>query len=396
MPSSARIRDVSRLAVGLIAVLLLGPPAVAGDWGSDLAVHLGAPAAVAVPNEIRITATVSNLGPDHPSGLQLEVALSEGLVPMAVHQGPWDCAIAPAVTCFLGTLPAGTAAEVSVDAATVKPGALLSRATVIHPSPDPDPTNDTATAVVEVSGRPCDWVGTADADTLKVTRRGGVACGLRGDDVLVGARGRQHLFGGPGRDALGGGIGRDRHDGGPGRDACVLQGPRCEVRGLATASSLAVFEISHATVGYGYHQSLFRTAIGMRPLLPHRVMSSRGRGTGATTAVDVVVPSRARIRSPVTGIVVAVERYLLYCRTRDWKVVVAPRSHPRLRVLVLHMARPAVRDGDEVLAGSTLLGRAARNDQPSAQVNRYFPDRYPHIHVEVERNRASPTPGCDL
>ena len=385
-----------RLAVGLIAVLLQSTPAVAGDWGSDLVVHLSAPAAVAVPNEIRIIATVTNLGPDHASGLQLEVVLSDGLVPMAVHQGPWDCAIAPAVTCSMDTLPAGTAADVSVDAATVKPGAQLTRATVVQPSPDPDPTNDAGTAVVEAWGRPCGSIGTADADTLKITTRGGVACGLRGDDVLVGGRGRQHLFGGPGRDALGGGVGRDRHDGGPGRDACALQGPRCEARGLATASSLAVFEISPTTVGYGYHQSLFRTAIGMHPLLPHRVMSSRGRGTGATTAVDVVVPSRARIRSPVTGIVVAVERYLLYCRTRDWKVVVAPRSHPRLRVLVLHMARPSVRAGDEVLAGSTILGGAARNDQPSAQVNRYFPDRYPHVHVEVERNRASPTPGCDL
>jgi hypothetical protein len=155
-----------------------------------------------------------------------------------------------------------------------------------------------------------------------------------------------------------------------------------------------VFEVAPTTVGYGYHQSLFRTAIGLRPLLPHRVMASRGRGTGATTAVDIVVPPRRRVRSPVTGTVIAVERYLLYCRTRDWKVVLAPSSHPRLRVLVLHMARPNVREGDKVVAGSTALGRAARNDRPSAQVNRYFPDRHPHVHIEVERNRASPTPGC--
>ena len=204
------------------------------------------------------------------------------------------------------------------------------------------------------------------------------------------------MFGGGGRDTLGGGRGRDREEGGPGRDACTTSGRGCEIRPLATASSLPVFEVTPATVGYGYHQSLFGTAIGLRPYQPHRVMASRGRGTGATTAVDIVVPSRARVRAPATGTVVAVERYLLYCRTRDWKVVVAPASHPRLRVLVLHMGRPAVRAGDEVVAGSTLLGRAARNDEPSAQVNRYFPARYPHVHVEVERRRASPTPGCDL
>jgi hypothetical protein len=266
----------------------------------------------------------------------------------------------------------------------------------VHPFPDPDRPNDAAEVVVQASGRPCDAIGTTGPDGLKVKSRGGVACGLRGDDVLVGGPGRQVLLGGAGHDTVGGGRGRDRIDGGEGRDACALRGRSCEVRGLAEASSLPVFELSRVTLGYGYHQSLFRTAVAMRPLLPHRVMSSRGRGTGPTTAVDIVVPSRARIRSPVTGTVTAVKRYLLYCRTRDWKVVVAPRSHPWLRVLVLHMARPAVRDGDEVAAGSTLLGRAARNDQPGAQVNRYFPDRYPHVHVEIERHRASPTPGCDL
>jgi hypothetical protein len=315
---------------------------------------------------------------------------------MAVHQGPWSCAIGPTVVCTLAALSAGGVAVVEVTAAAVRPGSLSVTATVTQASTDPDPANDSTAILVEASGRPCDAVGSAGPDTLRAKARGTVACGLRGDDVILGGDGRQILLGGSGRDALGGGRGHDRLDGGPGRDACSGDGRRCEVRDFAAAHSLPLYNIAPGTIGYGYHQSLFGTAVGMRPLLPHRVMASRGRGTAATTAVDIVVPSRGRIRSPVTGTVVAVERYLLYCRTRDWKVVLAPRSHPRLRVLVLHMARPAVREGDEVRAGSTSLGRAARNDQPSSQANRYFPDRYPHVHVEVERNRASPTPGCAL
>lgn len=358
--------------------------------------HLAAPHAVEVPNEIRVLATVTNLGPDEASGLQLTIHLPDGLTVMGVDGGSWSCALAQTVTCGLAALPAGASASVGVDAAAVRPGSLSVNATVAGASPDPVSGNDAATVLVDGSGRSCDAIGTPGSDTLEVADRAGVACGLRGDDVLVGGHGRQILFGGTGRDTLGGDPGRDRHDGGPGRDACSRHGQGCEVQGFATASSLPVFEASPTTIGYGYHQSLFRTAIAMRPLLPHRVMASRGRGTGATTAVDIVVPSRGRIRSPVTGTVVAVERYLLYCRTRDWKVVLAPRSHPRLRVLVLHMARPAVGRGDEVVAGSTFIGRASRNDQPSAQVNRYFADRYPHVHVEVERKRAAPTPGCDL
>jgi hypothetical protein len=373
------------------------PAAAAGEVQTDLSVQLEGPLGpVPVPDEARLAATVSNLGPADATGVQLTVDLEDGLVPMAVHQGQWSCVTDPGVACVLDMLSAGTAAQVGVIVAAIRPGSLPVSGTVVHASTDPDATNDTALIQVETSGRPCEAVGTAGADTLRARAGGTVACGLRGDDVILGGDGRQVLFGGPGRDALGGGRGRDRLDGGPGRDACAAKGRRCEIGGFATASSLPLFETSPGTIGYGYHQSLFRTAIALRPLVPHRVMASRGRGTGATTAVDVVVPSRGRIRSPLTGTVVAVERYLLYCRTRDWKVVLAPRSHPRLRVLVLHMARPAVREGEEVRAGSTLLGRAARNDRPSDQANRYFPDRYPHVHVEVERNRTSPTPGCSL
>ncbi|MGH2657810.1 MAG: hypothetical protein ACRDIZ_14140 [Actinomycetota bacterium] len=392
------MRGVAATLVLLTAVLHGPmPSAVAEEAASDLSVQLAGPsAAVAVAEEAGVTATVTNLGPDDASGLHLAVDLPDGLVPMAVHLGPWGCAMEPTVACTLGTLPAGTTAEVGVTMAAVRPGSLPTSATVAHSSADPDATNDTAQIHVEASGRSCDAVGTVGPDVLRARARGDVACGLRGDDVILGGDHRQILFGGPGRDTLGGGRGRDRLDGGPGRDACTTTGRECEVDGFATASWLPLFETSPGTVGYGFHQSLFRTAISLGPLVPHRVMASRGRGTGATTAVDIVVPSRGRIRSPVTGTVVAVKRYLLYCRTRDWKVVLAPISHPRVRVLVLHLARLAVREGDEVRAGSTLLGRASSNDRASDQINRYFPDRYPHVHVEVERNRASPTPGCSL
>lgn len=392
---------MSREAVALVLVMgvLHGPipSAAAQETQTDLSVQLGGPAAVIpVPEEARLTATVANLGPADASNLQLAVDLPEALQPMAIHQDTWSCAMGPTVICVLDMLAAGDEALVHVTVAAVRPGPHLVSATVIQASTDPNPANDTTAIPVKASGRPCDAVGTTGPDTLRTRGRGQVACGLRGDDVILGGDGRQVLFGGPGRDTLGGGRGRDRLDGGPGHDACARQGRRCEVGGFAMASSLPLFATSPGTIGYGYHQSLFGSAIGMQPLIPHRVMASRGRGTGATTAVDIVVPSRSRIRSPVTGTVVAVERYLLYCRTRDWKVVLEPRSHPRLRVLVLHMARPAVRDGDEVRAGLTLLGRAEHNDRPSSQANRYFPDRHPHIHVEVERNRASPTPGCAL
>jgi hypothetical protein len=67
-----------------------------------------------------------------------------------------------------------------------------------------------------------------------------------------------------------------------------------------------------------------------------------------------------------------------------------------VRVLVLHLGRPGVKPGDILQAGVSRLGRARPNDWADSQANRYFPERYPHVHVEVERNRASPTPGCTI
>jgi Ca2+-binding RTX toxin-like protein len=219
--------------------------------------------------------------------------------------------------------------------------------------------------------------------------------------VLIGGPRGDELIGGSGDDELVGDAGHDRLDGGEGVDACsgdpgagTERG--CEHAVFALAGRLPLVELGARTVGYGYHQSLFQSAIGLRPFGSHVVMGSRGRGTGSTTAADVVVPSLARVRSPVTGEVVGVKRYLLYCERPDWKLVIRPDSDPSLRVLVLHLGRPRVADGADVLAGISRLGRARPSDWADSQKNEYFPARYPHVHVEVERDRASPTPGCSI
>src|SRR5918996_3244152 len=223
---SARIRLVSREAITLLLLtaVLQAPisPASGEETQADLAAQLAGPSgAVAVPNEAGITATVSNPGPTDASSVQLTLDLADGLEPMAVDQGPWTCTIDAAVTCVLATLLAGDVAAVDVTVAAVSSGSLPVSATVSQNSADPNAENDTMTILVAASGRPCDAVGTAGPDTLEAKGRGNVACGLRGDDVILGGDGRQILFGGSGRDALGGGRGHDRLGGGAGGDACA-------------------------------------------------------------------------------------------------------------------------------------------------------------------------------
>lgn len=386
----------------LISVLLPTGIARAQVLGADLTASARvAPSSANVGEDLFLVAAVYNAGPEQAAEVVLTIDLAEGLVAQAAEETPRACDLGRRVVCPIGALPPGASAQARLLLGVTGPGSLVATVTATAAQEDPAPGNEQAAGQVAARGVPCDVVGSAEANRLRAPRRGGVVCGLAGDDTLLGGPRADWLLGGSGHDSLVGEAGRDRLDGGEGIDACAGDpGPGverdCERKVFAMAEGLPLVEPAAATVGYGYHQSLFRTAIGLRPLLPHVVMSSRSRGTGATTSADVVVGSRARVLAPVTGRVVAVKRYLLYCERPDWKLVIKPRNDPALRVLVLHLGRPAVEGGDEVMGGVSRIGRAPANDWADSQVNRYFPARYPHVHVEVERDRASPTPGCAI
>lgn len=386
----------------LISAALPPSPAAGQVVGADLRASARAvPGAVPVGDDVSLIATVENAGPEQATDVTLTITLPQGLVVQAIESEGRACSQDANVSCRIGALPPGASSQVRILAGVTRQGSLTPRVRADARQDDPAPANDEATTEVAAKGSDCDRVGTVGLDRIRAPRRSAVLCGLGGDDVVLGGPRGDELLGGSGNDSLVGDAGRDRLDGGEGADACAGApgaggARRCEHAVFALARQLPLVEPGPATVGYGYHQSLFRTAIGLRPFEAHVVMSSRNRGTGSTTAADVVVGSRARVRAPVTGQVVTVKRYLLYCERPDWKVVIKPRSDPTLRVLVLHMARPSVGDGDQVTAGLSLLGRAPGNDWADSQANRYFPSKYPHVHVEVERDRASPTPGCSI
>ena len=386
------------LAGAIVTPLPAGAQAATADVGVNLRT-LGERAAVG--DDALLLVVVTNHGPAPASDVVVELDLAEGLVAYPVEA----CEGGRHASCPLGGLQPAESREIRLTAGVAAAGALESRAVVRRTETDPNPANDQATTTTPADGRSCDRVGTPGGDDLVGSRRGAVVCGLAGDDLLVSGGGRERVLGGSGNDVVAGGALRDSLDGGEGTDVCARDlkaeaASRCERDAFGAADPLPLAAPSLETVGYGYHESLFRTAIGMRPLPvdgPRQVvMSSRGRGTGSTTSVDVVIPDGDRIVAPITGTVVAVVRYRLYCESLDWKVVIRPRARPDLRVLVLHMGRPSAQKGDEVTAGVSGIGRARSGDFPNAQKNRYFPAGYPHVHIEVERDRASPTPGCKI
>ncbi|MGH8910081.1 MAG: hypothetical protein ACRD0K_27195 [Egibacteraceae bacterium] len=125
-----------------------------------------------------------------------------------------------------------------------------------------------------------------------------------------------------------------------------------------------------------------------RPGPTYRVLSSRGRGRPATSAVDIVVPEGDVATAPVTGRIVEVRQYPLYQRTNDWRVVIEPEGRRDLQVVLIHLERPRVQVGDRVVAGRTPLA-VVRLLSFASHVDYVTERRAPHTHIEVKLSPAS-------
>lgn len=154
----------------------------------------------------------------------------------------------------------------------------------------------------------------------------------------------------------------------------------------------------------GYHEASLRGALALEPVgtlvgnanttkfappapadgAPYHVLSSRGRTFPATSAVDIVMRDDDPVLSPVDGVVTEVRPYRLYGSYDDTRIEIRPHDAPHLRVVLIHVDGVRVRAGDEVLAGHTALARTANRFPFSSHVDRYTPERWPHVHLEVK------------
>jgi hypothetical protein len=114
------------------------------------------------------------------------------------------------------------------------------------------------------------------------------------------------------------------------------------------------------------------------------VMSSRGRGTSATSAADMVFDPGSRAVSPVAGVVVQVKPYRLYGRYQDERVEISVAGHPEVHVVMIHLAHVRVSRGDEVSATLSVIG-VPRVFPFRSQVDDYLTGGGPHVHVEIKR-----------
>jgi murein DD-endopeptidase MepM/ murein hydrolase activator NlpD len=119
----------------------------------------------------------------------------------------------------------------------------------------------------------------------------------------------------------------------------------------------------------------------------YSIMSSRWRGGGPTTAVDIAMPHGWPVQSPVTGTVEVVQGYRLYGRMHDYFVQIVPDARPDLRVKLLHLDTVHVAPGHRVVEGETIIAGTSRLLPVNSQVDRYAGVRGPHVHVEIVPGR---------
>ena len=187
-----------------------------------------------------------------------------------------------------------------------------------------------------------------------------------------------------------------------------------EVRTVAKAFARAAgvtLRVPAEVASITFHESLFGSAAALRPLGTllrnanpvfdpppdgpgpgYVVMDSRGRPTPPTSGSDDVVPANEPILAPVSGTVIRVTSYELYCEWADIRVAIRPDEAPHRTVQIFHLVDLQVRRGDHVLVSHTVLGHARLFPFRSQTQDYGLGGR--HVHLEIERDGNAPLPGC--
>ena len=181
---------------------------------------------------------------------------------------------------------------------------------------------------------------------------------------------------------------------------------------FARAGGVRLMWPAKHVVAFAFHESLAKEAFRQKPrgrpgridhsrFVPPRqtrgpkylVMASRARGTHPASAVDIPLSRREPVLAPVTGRVISVTKYRLYCKSEDIRVILRPVGSRR-NVVIFHLDKLRVSKGDSVVAGQSRLGKARVFPNSSAQYDSYIGGDHPHVHIEVGRRGFAPVPGC--
>ena len=202
-------------------------------------------------------------------------------------------------------------------------------------------------------------------------------------------------------------------EGAPGDADVVRASVRTVTPAFARAAGVVLRVPAASALGITYHESLFGSAAALRPIgrllendnasfdpppdtigPGYIVMESRERGTPATSGSDDVLERTQPVLAPVTGKVIRVTRYDLYCEWNDVRVAIRPSDAPERTVQIFHVRDPRVSRGDLVVVSRSVIGYARLFPFRSQTQDYGLSGR--HVHLEIETDGSAPLPACGV
>jgi len=225
-------------ALGFAGVGSAAPPATGS---ADVKItKTDSPDPVRVGSTLTYTIQVQNLGPDAATGVTVTDQLPKTADFVSATSTSGTCKHqGQKVTCDVGAIGTGTAANVTTPTVTIKviprqAGTITNTATVKADQNDAVAANNTATATTNVLAAPtktatCRGVtatitGTGGADQLTGTGGRDVIAAFGGNDTIASFAGNDLVCAGNGNDYVGAGSAADRVFGSAGRDRLIGRG----------------------------------------------------------------------------------------------------------------------------------------------------------------------------
>lgn len=104
------------------------------------------------------------------------------------------------------------------------------------------------------------------------------------------------------------------------------------------------------------------------------------------TAADIGAAAGTPVCAPVTGEVIKVKPYKLYDKYDDYEIHIQPTGWPEIDLVLIHVDKVTVAEGDHVVGGVTPIATVRRlANRVTPQISAYMKSDGDHVHLQLNK-----------